>query len=222
MRKWVTILFSVLTLPAFSNDAKIVTELNKANSPEYLSGIEKDILNEINLFRSNPAKYADTYITPLTKYYLGNILHYPGKKPIKTHEGVKALEECVRILKNTSPLPILYPSEGLSKAANDHVRDQSDTGKTGHKGSDHSGFKERIERYGEWELRIAENIAYGGSSPREIVILLLIDDGVRDRGHRNTFLHPDLKTIGISYGPHPKFETMCVMDFAGSFKEKGK
>ena len=194
--------------------------LNTAANANYLSQLEKEIIFEINKLRSNPAEYAEKYVAPLAKKYNRNILYYPEDKPLRTKEGVRALNECVRELRRQKSLPLVYPSEGLSKAAGDHVKDQSRTGRIGHFGSDRSNTKTRIERYGQWNIRIAENIAYGGITAQQIVIYLLIDDGVRDRGHRKTFLQPDFKMVGVATGKHPQFGTMSVMDFAGVFAEK--
>ena len=99
-----------------------------------------------------------------------------------------------------------------------YVKDQSKTGHTGHQGSDHSTMRDRIERYGTWEKRIAENIAYGGNTAQQIVIYLLIDDGVRDRGHRKNFLNPDFNKVGVATGSHPGYGLMSVIDLAGGFK----
>jgi hypothetical protein len=194
--------------------------LNTAENANYLTPLEKEVVYEINLFRANPAKYAEEFIAPLAKYYKDRILHYPGDIPIKTNEGVKALYECVRELKNARSLDIMQPSEALSRAATDHQKDQEKTGNTGHNGSDRSDLKIRIERYGTWQDRIAENIAYGNTSARQIVIFLLIDDGVANRGHRTNLLHPAFKNVGIACGKHPVYRTMCVMDFAGGVIEK--
>ena len=152
----------------------------------------------------------------MARYYQKNILYYPDdKQPILTHEGVRALNECVRELKKATPKPIMFPNEGLTKAATDHSNDQAKSGKTGHIGSDNSNLKARVDRYGKWKVRIAENIAYGNSSARQVIIFLLIDDNVKNRGHRINMLNPDFKLIGVSFGKHPVYSTMCVMDFAG-------
>jgi uncharacterized protein YkwD len=219
MRTAVTLIFHIIFNFVLANDPNSAAGLNTAANTSYLSPFEKEIIYEINLFRSNPPQYAEKYIAPLAKNYQKNILQYPGDKPIKTVEGVKALNECVRELKKATPKPILYPSEGLTKAAEDHCRDQSKTGRTGHIGSDNSNLKTRVDRYGKWKVRIAENIAYGNTSARQVIIFLLIDDNVKNRGHRNNMLNPDLKLVGVSFGKHPVYTTMCVMDFAGGLIE---
>jgi hypothetical protein len=195
------------------------SKLNTAAQSNYLLQLEKEIIFEINKLRSNPARYATEYIAPLAKNYKQKLLYYLGDKPLMTREGAGALNECVNELKRQKPLPLLYPSQGLSKAARDHVKDQSRTGQTGHRGNDRSDARTRIERYGHWKARIAENIAYGGHTAQQIVIYLLIDDGVRDRGHRKNFLNPDFQVVGVATGSHPEYQTMSVMDFAGGFSE---
>lgn len=220
MKTWVTVILVGLTVFCSAITTEKNKDLNTAKNASYLTPIEKEVIYEINLFRTNPAKYARDYIVPLAKYYERKILHYPNDNSIMTNEGIKALNECVNVLKKASPLPIMQPSKSLSLAANDHQKDQAKTGKTGHTGGDNSDMKERVERYGEWQVRIAENIAYGNTSARQIIIFLLIDDGVKSRGHRANLLHPDFNTVGVACGKHPVYETMCVMDFAGGINGK--
>jgi uncharacterized protein YkwD len=218
MRITVTFIVIVLANLVFASDPTTKSALNTAAKVSYLSPPEKEIIYEINLFRSDPAQYAEKYIAPLAVRYNNKILSYPGDIPIRTVEGVSALHECVRELKKMNPLSLVYPHEKLSRAADDHCADQSRTGRTGHVGSDNSNLRTRIERHGKWEKQIAENIAYGNTSARQTVIFLLIDDNVRNRGHRKTFLNPNLKLVGVACGKHPEYQTMCVMDFAGGMK----
>jgi len=194
--------------------------LNTAADANYLTTFEKELVLEMNKLRTDPSGYAEKYIAPLAKSYKGKILYYPGDKPLKTKEGVSALNECIRDLKRAQPVSLIYPSAGLSRAARDHVDDQSISGRTGHIGGDRSSIKSRAERYGTWYKVIGENIAYGGKYARQVIIYLLIDDGVNGRGHRINMLNPDFKITGIASGKHPVYGSMFVMDFAGSFTEK--
>ncbi len=217
MRKTLLLLFFMpVLLKAVEPESSAM--LNTAAAAGYLSPLEKEIIFEINLFRSNPALYAEKYIAPLAKNFNNKILTYPGDLPIKTVEGVSALNECVHELKRMKPLPLIYPNKELTRAAKDHCRDQSKSGATGHTGGDRSNLRTRIERHGDWEKQIAENIAYGNTSARQTIIFLLIDDNVRSRGHRKTFLNQDLKLVGVACGSHPEYRTMCVMDFATGMK----
>ncbi len=84
MRTAVTLLCVLSFQLVFGNYSKTTDKLNTAEKVRYLSFIEKEVIYEINLFRSNPAKYAKDYIAPLAKYYHKKILYYPNDKPILT------------------------------------------------------------------------------------------------------------------------------------------
>ena len=187
------------------------------NAP-YLSSAERQTVTEINLVRTDPAAYARRFLVPLRAYYHGNLLQYPGEIAIETDEGVKALDEAIRVLESAKPVPPLSPKEGLYRAAYDQVVDQSRTGDVGHSGSDGSSPETRVNRYGHWDVAVGENIDYGNSDPRQSVISLLIDDGIPSRGHRSNLMDPAFRLIGLAIGTHPTYGYMCVMDFAGDFK----
>jgi uncharacterized protein YkwD len=67
---------------------------------------------------------------------------------------------------------------------------------------------------------MAENIAYGENPAREVVLQLLIDDGVYDRGHRNNLLDPQWTVAGVACGPHRDYRQICVMDYAAGYAER--
>jgi uncharacterized protein YkwD len=86
---------------------------------------------------------------------------------------------------------------------------------------------DRIERYGEWNITIGENISYGQNTGEDgikitilVIIQLIIDDGVSSRGHRKNCFKPEFGVVGISDGQHKQFKTQCVFDFAGEFTGK--
>jgi uncharacterized protein YkwD len=195
-------------------------KLNTASNATYLNDFEKEVIFELNKARSNPAKYAEKYLENLTGAYDGKILKIPGETPIKTQEGKKALLECIRSMKKAAPLPLLYPSKGLSQAAELLVKDQQKTGKVGHIGKDRSNPQDRIEKYGNWLDKFSENLTYGKNSPQRVVISLLVDDGVPGRGHRKSLLSNSYKAVGVATGNHPNYKEMCVVEMTGGFQDK--
>lgn len=195
-------------------------ELNTARDANYLSELEKNVVLELNKVRSNPQRYVEEYLDELQTSFDGKIFSYPGQDPVKTQEGINPLKECIRELQKLSPLPLLNPAEGLAKAAKDLVSDQQKNGGIGHIARNGSTPQKRIEKYGEWDICSAEDIAYGSSEARQIVIFLLIDDGVPDRAHRENILNPCFRFAGVSYGTHPNYKSVGVIDYAGQYKTK--
>ena len=65
-----------------------------------------------------------------------------------------------------------------------HVRDQQKTGQIGHDGSDGSDGSspwDRMEKAGFKGNKMGENLTYGSITAIDIVMDLMVDDGVPDR-----------------------------------------
>jgi len=177
------------------------------------------VLAEMNLARTKPRTYAG-FLRKFRGQFRGKDYVLPGSTPlIQTSEGVKAVDEAVKFLSRQKPLPPLAWSDGLASAAAELAEEQGRTGALGHTGRQSGGMRERIERHGKWERQIAENIGYGPKDARNMVMQLIIDDGVTDRGHRKNTFGTAFGVVGVACGPHPEFGSMCVIDFAGGFRE---
>ena len=174
------------------------------------------IVAEINRVRIDPPGYA-AFLESQLRYYDGNVIRRPGETWIRTVEGPAAVLDAIRVLRALPSRPPLDFSEALSRAAADHVRDQGPAGVMGHDGTDGSTMASRIQRYGTWDVTISENIDYGSATARDVVMSLVIDDGVENRGHRRNILNPEIRVAGAACGPHQHYRTMCVIDHAGRF-----
>ncbi len=178
--------------------------------------LEDAIVEEHNLARQNPKAYVQ-HLAILGRRFEGKMIHFPGEPSVITQEGVKAVTEAIQYLLDVNPLPPLTASKGISRAAEDHVLDQGPRGATGHDGSDGSKPWDRVARYGKWDVVVGENISYGPDQARRVVMGLIIDDGVPDRGHRHNIFSPEFRFIGVACGPHFTFRTMCTIDYAADF-----
>lgn len=176
------------------------------------------VLAEINLARSEPHVYAG-FLRELRGRFRGKSYQLPDSTTrMQTSEGIKAVDEAIKFLLRQKKLPPLSWSDGLAAAAADLTVEQGRSGDTGHVGRESRGMRERIERHGQWERSIAENIGYGPEDPREMVMQLIVDDGVPGRGHRKNTFGTAFTVAGAACGPHPHFGSMCVIDFAGGFR----
>jgi uncharacterized protein YkwD len=211
-----TIITCMIFLASFCSAQENI-KLNTAGNCNYMKAIEREMVAEINLVRSNPAGYA-RYI----KYYYElaklNLDHFgvgkrnyslsilyektergQRKKQVDTvwsneyEEEVHAIESLLRDLKNTPPMSILLPDKGIYEAARKHGIDQDRHNWTlGHQGSDGSWPWERIMKYSPQMQAGNENLAGRFPEPtaRDIVIQLLIDSGIPEYGHRYNMLDP--------------------------------
>ncbi len=189
-----------------------------AKAAPYLSDLETGVLLEMNLARTDPRQYAE-FLEERRRYYRGNRFEPPGEIAIITNEGVSALDEAIEFLRREKPVGALRPSQGLSRAAQDHVRDQGPSGGLGHDGKDGSRMCDRANRYGKWSGKVGENISYGRSDARDVVIQLIVDDGIRSRGHRTNIFDPDFRIVGVACGEHSGYRVMCVTTFAADYTE---
>ena len=163
-----------------------------ARQADYLSRLEADIVREHNLAREDPAQFA-TYLKELREFFDGRLLKLPGEIALRTQEGVRAVDEAISFLQRAQPIGPVTPSRGMSRGARDHVRDSGPRGRTAHVGTDGSNPWDRVNRYGSWLITMGENLAYGSYDPtdaRQVVVQLIIDDGVRSRGHRDNSSTP--------------------------------
>ncbi len=191
--------------------------LRTASDSHYLSDNEKEMVYELNLVRQMPEVYLQL-LKPYLKRAEANLeIHGPGPKSYSVtkhyetqngrtsitksdttwmhryEEEVAAIQSLMIDLKNLQALPLLYPDKNIYKAAQKHGKDQNrNRWKLGHYGSDGSTPYDRISKYAPEVMEGNENIAgrYPEPNPREVVIMLLIDSGIKGYGHRYNILNP--------------------------------
>jgi uncharacterized protein YkwD len=154
------------------------------------------ILAEMNLARTQPRAYARV------------VAELGGRS--------RATAEAVRFLDCAKPQPALTFSPGLAAAALEHVLGQGPRGSVGHE-----RLSSRLARHGQWFGGAGENIDYGTSDARATVVRLIVDEGVPGRKHRANIFQKNFRVAGVATGYHARFGTMCVIDFAGGFAERG-
>ncbi len=178
------------------------------------SPLERAVLQEMNAARTDPKAFA-LHLQRHRELFEGMRYQPPGANSfIVTQEGTAAVDEAIAFLKRQRPLPPLALEEGLARSAAELARAQAKSGETGH-GRGKLAMKARIDRHVPWTGSIAENIAYGPDDGRDVVLQLIVDDGVPGRGHRANIFSPDFRLAGVACGPHPTYDTVCVIDFGG-------
>jgi len=186
-----------------------------------LNTLKTEIFNEHNKIRKNPKSYIPILEKHLT-YFKDDVMYKPNDPVgIMTQEGSKAFKECINFLKSCAPVKELQMNSSLSKSAQDHASDIGPKGLTDHIGSDGSEPGDRIERYLQWDVTIAENLDFGGKTGEEVIVSLIVDDGVKNRGHRSNVFKNDVKYIGIGLSQHKSdYEVCSVMAYVGNILDE--
>lgn len=175
-------------------DKDVLEKANTAKDVTYLTFEEKQVIFLCNLARWDGKLFAETYLQ-----------QFIDSTETEKNSYVNSLFTDLKKTKKISPLK---PAEDLYKAANDHAKT---TGKSGAIG--HQNVKNRFKKYAPSYSDSAENCDYGNDKALDIVMSLLIDEGIPDKGHRKNILDKDMEYLGVSIEEHKKYDYTCVMDF---------
>jgi uncharacterized protein YkwD len=166
---------------------------NTASTANYLSLEEKNVLWVLNLSRAFPQQFLNTVVlNPKSEYYV---------KPEKRNHYFISLMTTMKKMK-----PILVPLTPDSTAfmsARCHAIQSGIDGSIGHDRS-RSGCNKEFQ---------GECCDYGNDNAVDILLNLLVDDGIPGVGHRLICLSTSYTKIGISIQPHKVYEVNTVMDF---------
>ena len=175
------------------NDLKY-EEANSAYHVIYMNEKEKQVIYILNLVRMNPSLFESTVLSQYPAF--------TGKADLKNNIYYKSLSAS---LKKMKPLPLLLPNKFCFESAQCHAQS---SGIAGHIGHDriNSDCKKKSFYFGEC-------ISYGFENALDIVLALLIDDGVPNLGHRLNLLGA-FNSVAVSIQPHTSYRFNAVIDLA--------
>ena len=119
------------------------------------------------------------------------------------------------------PVRLLKLNEGLSEAAAAHCAEIGASGDVKHESADGLSVKERLKRYGK-AYGHGENLEFNCKTALEVILSMLVDDGVENRVHRESLFNDEFGVCGIFSGVHKEFDTMTVIDYAAVFVKPGE
>ena len=158
-----------------------IQKCNTAQQVNSMSDIEKEFVLLTNLARVNPPLFGRLFLEEYLKAY----------KISASNPYVVSLRNDLN--KKTS-LPILNVLVPLNKPAAEHVAYCIRTNRCSH-----DGFEKRMKIAQKLNQGyFAENCAMGQESAIQLLMDLLIDDGIRNVGHRKSILNPNFKNTGLS------------------------
>jgi len=168
-----------------------------ASGRSYMTADESQMIDEINLMRSNPVGYIQ-YVRAYAQ----------TARTVNRQQFTQAVNSLIRDLEKAPSLSSLQPHPCLYRTAKkqgDHI---SRIGRLTHAGPDGKQNWSRTKEAcpdvqmgitktgsGNWIVG-NENLSSGLQNPRDAVIQLLIDAGLSDPLHRKTLLAPEWRFVG--------------------------
>lgn len=157
-----------------------------------------------NYSRSNPRRFWDSVVAPILKVYPSLRNSYANSLKVDLYR--------------VGPLPLLQLNENLSRIAQSLAGELAKKGaKPSHTSPSGSTFEDRMSSVNVKRCA-GENISFGPPNALLMLVLLYIDEGVPDLGHRNSLLNPSFVEMGIGIGSYPDNKYMVVQNFACSQK----
>lgn len=173
---------------------------------------EQMMVDEINLVRGNPSGYVSTvnaYVEE-QKAKLERIVS--GKQYVL--ETIKVAQELNEQLKKTPKLSVLKVHEGVYSAAKKHALNCNRQGECNHQDAKGLWPWDRVLKEDPTLTDANECLVGGGRSAQESLLMLLIDAGIPNRGHRNVILRPEWKYVGVYQTTVGEYPSYWVLNFA--------
>jgi hypothetical protein len=165
---------------------------NTGKDCHYLSDKEKDVLYILNMARMNPALFGKTVAIHAREICFSDT------------SSTVYYKSLIAQLRTMKPMRVLVPDSLCFVSALCHATTSGANGYTGHERQ--SAACKRAEHFD------AECCQYGSRAAVDIVLSLLVDEGVEDLGHRSICLG-NYTAMSPCCRPHKKFDIAAVLDF---------
>ncbi len=182
-------------------DKATLEKANSAKDVTYMNAEEKRVVFYTNLVRLNPQLFLKTYVIP-----------YVDSAKMRHDKYVTSL---IKDLEKAKASDAFAPMNDLYGEAKNHAGDMGKSGNIGHNTSKGENFQKRIVTLKKTYTVVFENCQYGYDKALDVVMDLLIDEGITDYGHRKALLNSSLQYVGVSFQKHKKFKWNCVMVMGG-------
>ena len=183
--------------------------------------LHRQVVEEINFARTRPQDYIEglaAYRATIRNGYAFKTVDNgqgPFTARVRLREGTSAVDKAIAFLRRQAPVDRIAGDPALLNAARRFAEEQARTARWGHVSADGRDLTARIEADGTRKIANAETIMYGKSTARDIVMHLIIDDGVPDRSHRAVIFDRALTLVGTACRPHPKW-MICVSEYSSN------
>ena len=172
-----------------------------------MSKFRKEFIEIVNKYRQDP-----TYIIPDLEEQIKyvdekKVLRIPGSNcGIQLNDGKAAYEKAISEIKGLKTAVPMKESKGLTIVAKDYLNtlcgydDPDDFYK-----EKPDLFNDTLDKYGKFIGSLSNISEFGGDSPKQTFINLLVQDGSPNKSNCKTFCDSRFKEIGLHFKEHPSY-----------------
>lgn len=143
------------------------------------------------------------------------ILRLPGAEcAIQMNDGKIAYEKAIEVLKELEPQPEINMNKSLNGIAKEYLEEIK---KAGDNDVAESVFDNILKKYGKYKGRLYSISEFGGDSPKQVLINLLIQDGKDEKTNCKNITNKDFHEIGLSFSEHPEYLFCTYIIMVNSF-----
>lgn len=165
----------------------VQTDTNSAVAALWMSLHDRQVIYWLNVARLDPSGFFQRFVAADW-----------AANPSNTY-----LSSLKTTMNSMKPVAALQPNRMLYDAAMCHARSSGSVGYVGH---------DRVNQTCK-KIFSGECCAYGANGALDVVIQLLVDEGVPSLGHREICLSEAYTTVGAASAPHSRYKTNTVLDF---------
>lgn len=194
-----------------------------AEPKKYLSALELQLLEEINTLRTNPGAYRYRLEQLEASVRQGDFTQGTTYRYMMgTREGVEPIQEAIVHLQSLEkqPLAPLVSVYALAVAAEDYTGEGEGVSRFGAANAQGQAVWQVVEWKG--NAQSASMNSFGTDNAVEIVLQLLIDEGVPGRGHRKLLLDSTFTMAGLAAETGKSWKRHAVILLATGSTATGK
>lgn len=163
------------------------TDTNSAAAALWMSLHDRQVIYWLNVARLDPSGFFQRFVADAW-----------AANPSNTY-----LSSLKTTMSSMKPVTALQPNRMLYEAAMCHARSSGAVGYVGH---------DRVNKECK-KIFSGECCAYGADGALNVVVQLLVDEGVPSLGHRIICLSDAYTTVGAASAPHTQYRSNTVLNF---------
>jgi hypothetical protein len=171
----------------------------------------------VNTLRTEPQIIAEKIREQMnTSVSEDGILTQTDNVRIRLKDGKQAYASAIKIISELEPIAPIKENKVLHQACKDYLGkvatydDMNDI--------PNDLFKTILNKYGTFEGKLSQLNEYGGNSPLQVLINLLVEDGSDTKEYIQIFMNEKLKEIGLHFQAHNEYRFCTFIVLTTKFK----